>query len=634
MRKKLLLLLTISLFVLSGSAQDHFSYTTGVLVVGGGTGGISAGIQCARMGVPTLIAEPSPWLGGMLTAAGVSATDGNYQLHSGIWEEFREALYRHYGGAGALQTGWVSLIQFEPHVGDSIFKALAARERYLQVLYGLRFVSVLKEGAKIKGAVFENLSGKAVQVHAQIVIDATDLGDVLKEAGAAYDLGMDARSASGEKQAPPVANDIIQDLTYVAILKDYGVHNPYLITQEPKGYDPSVFRCSCKKGCEADTGVLDCNKMIQYGRLPNNKYMINWPRHGNDSYLNIVALPDSVRIAALQLAKAKTLHFIYYIQHELGFNNLGLADDEFPTSDQLPFIPYHREGRRVRGLVRLNVNHLLDPYHQLQPLYRTAIAVGDYPIDHHHQQYPGPVPKIDFPSVPSFSIPLGALVPEKVEGLVIADKGISVTNIVNGATRLQPCVLVTGQAAGALAALSVLHRQAPQAINIREVQEVLLHHKAYLLPFIDVAPDQSYFEACQRIGVTGILKGKGVPYQWANQTWFYPDSTILQKDFCEGLTDFDHNFRPPEIYCHKKGLTIADAMSIIKKYVNWLRRHGQLKSVRFANKWMEGEKGWSDWGLPDYKKDRLIRRWELAVLLDKTLDPFHLKQVNWSGQWQ
>ena len=49
------------------------------------------------------------------------------------------------------------------------------------------------------------------------------------------------------------------------------------------------------------------------------------------------------------------MRFIYFIQTQLGFKNLGLADDEFPTKDKLPFIPYHREGRRVKGLVRYKI---------------------------------------------------------------------------------------------------------------------------------------------------------------------------------------------------------------------------------------------------------------------------------------
>lgn len=91
----------------------------------------------------TIIVEPTTWLGGMLTAAGVSCTDGNDELHSGIWQEFREALYKHYGKRN-LFTGWVSKTCFEPSVGDSIFKAWAKQEKKLTVLYGWYFDRVLK----------------------------------------------------------------------------------------------------------------------------------------------------------------------------------------------------------------------------------------------------------------------------------------------------------------------------------------------------------------------------------------------------------------------------------------------------------------------------------------------------------
>ena len=65
-----------------------------VLVVGGGASGTAAGVQAARMGARTLIVEETPWLGGMLTSAGVSAIDGNYRLRGGIFGEFTDAQTR------------------------------------------------------------------------------------------------------------------------------------------------------------------------------------------------------------------------------------------------------------------------------------------------------------------------------------------------------------------------------------------------------------------------------------------------------------------------------------------------------------------------------------------------------------
>ncbi|MEO7394392.1 MAG: FAD-dependent oxidoreductase, partial [Chitinophagaceae bacterium] len=134
MKGRMILLLCFC-SMLAYSQRTVLSGATQVLVIGGGVGGTAAAIQSARMGVKTILVEPSTMLGGMLSAAGVSCTDGNDQLPGGMWEEFRQALYKHYG-RNKLNTGWVSNTNFEPHVGDSIFKAWAAKEKNLQVFFG------------------------------------------------------------------------------------------------------------------------------------------------------------------------------------------------------------------------------------------------------------------------------------------------------------------------------------------------------------------------------------------------------------------------------------------------------------------------------------------------------------------
>ena len=85
---------------------------TDVLVIGGGASGVSAGLQAGRLGVKTIIVEPTTWLGGMVTAAGVSAFDGNHDLPSGIFGEFRNKLYQVYGNPEKVSTGWVSMTLF------------------------------------------------------------------------------------------------------------------------------------------------------------------------------------------------------------------------------------------------------------------------------------------------------------------------------------------------------------------------------------------------------------------------------------------------------------------------------------------------------------------------------------------
>ena len=69
-------LLTIFLSLSLVTSARHYQ----VVVVGGGTSGVCAAVQSARLGAKTLLIDHTPWLGGMLTAAGVSATDGCYRL--------------------------------------------------------------------------------------------------------------------------------------------------------------------------------------------------------------------------------------------------------------------------------------------------------------------------------------------------------------------------------------------------------------------------------------------------------------------------------------------------------------------------------------------------------------------------
>ena len=92
-----LIVVGFTLCLASCSRPEHVD----VLVVGGGASGVSSGVQAARMGVPTMIVEETPWIGGMLTAAGVSCIDGNYKLQSGLFGEFADSLARRYGSGGS-----------------------------------------------------------------------------------------------------------------------------------------------------------------------------------------------------------------------------------------------------------------------------------------------------------------------------------------------------------------------------------------------------------------------------------------------------------------------------------------------------------------------------------------------------
>lgn len=597
---------------------------TKVLVVGGSTGGIAAGIQSARSGAQTLIVEQTQWLGGMLTAAGVSCTDGNNALRSGIWEEFRQALYKHYGTKN-LFTGWVSETCFEPHVGDSIFKAWSANEKNLQVVYGWYFEKAIKSGNVVTGASFINTKGKRLEVIATVTIDATDLGDVFASAGAGYDLGTEDSTQSGERIAPGKSK-VIQDLTWAATLKDYGKGANKTISA-PAGYDAAKYYCSTSEApCNGKPYAANTRKVLDYGKLrvskgQPDKYMLNWPAHGNDDYLDVVEMKPIDREKAYWQSKNQTIGFIYFLQTELKQKQIGLADDEMDHG--MAFVPYNREGRRVRGMVRLNIDHIRLPYNY--NLYRTGIAVGDYPVDHHHAQYPGKVPPIPFPQVPSFNVPLGALIPETVKGLIVCDKGISVSNIANGTTRLQPVVLLTGQAAGVLAAKSIAFLGNASAVELREVQDELLKNKCYLMPFLDVKADDPAWESVQRVGLAGIIKGEGKSEGWANKTFFYPDSLLEYTKLVAAMKVVYPMFR----YQTNTIPRYVSLENIINDYINISRSSGKpnvRKRVSEVNA-LAGK-----YNLPKKDRSAFLTRKEAAVYLNYFFD-FFAMGINVQGDY-
>ncbi|MEM9142147.1 MAG: FAD-dependent oxidoreductase [Bacteroidota bacterium] len=618
------MLLLALLFSFACEEPQEKPLNVDVLVVGGGASGVMAGIQSARMEVSTLVVEETPWLGGMLTSAGVSAIDGNYELSSGLWEEFRQELIMHYGGADSLMTGWVSNVLFEPHVAARILEKMTKKEPKLTVWHGIS----VKHLEKKEGLWHVDLDqdGHSKKVVARTVIDATELGDIAKVVGIPYDVGMDSRNETGEEIAPEKANDIVQDLTYVAILKDYGPGTDKTI-EKPANYDPTPFLCTCEGKCDEEQSLgraqWDCDKMMEYGKLPKGYYMINWPIFGNDYYLNLVEMNKEERQDALRKAKEFTLNYIYYLQTELGYKNLGIADDVYPTEDQLPFIPYHRESRRIKGVVQFDINDLARPFEQKDALYRTGIAVGDYPIDHHHHAYPEfkTLPDLHFYPVPSYTIPLGSLIPGELEDFIVAEKSISVTNLVNGTTRLQPVCILIGQAAGALAALAVKQGVAPKRVPVRDVQRALLDSGAYILPYSDIGIDEKGFAALQRIGATGILKGEGKNIGWKNHTHIYPDSLLTVAALQDGL----------------QGWLSMEAIPLTGTYVTrdelqtllsrWTHTEGETITTS-ALEALIAENNIQFSGDGAY-----MTRRDFALLLDSAVNPFEKRAVDHKGSF-
>ena len=469
--------------------------TTDVLVVGGGTGGTAAAIQCARRGVKTILVSEFPWLGGMLTSAGVAAPDGNELAawQTGLWGAYLEAL-RHKQ-PGGLDNGWVSLFTYNPIIGAKIFA------EWIRALPNLHWISrqipleVLRQGNRVTGVRFANY-----RIYAQITLDGTELGDILALAEVPYRWGWEWQGEFNELSAPVSANELtkrysVQAPTWVFILRDYENSAPSI----PLSASPATFQGTWDNyGSEI---------FLSYGRLSDSLFMINWPISGNDYGENLDRLiaSETSRQDFFEKAYHHSLNFAGFIQQQLG-KRYGLASNIFPhnlENGAFALEPYYRESRRLQGQITMIEQDILPiSGGTVAPLpvddqgNITAIAMGNYTNDHHY-------PEFNFSLQPKsirwggrwtgtpFTIPYGALIPQTVEGLLVCDKNISVSHIANGSTRLQPVVMNLGQAAGMAAALCIELNCQPREVPVREIQEALLTDSlapSGIIPLFNLVP--------------------------------------------------------------------------------------------------------------------------------------------------
>ncbi|WP_421656625.1 FAD-dependent oxidoreductase [Leptothermofonsia sp. ETS-13] len=491
-----------------------------VLVVGGGTGGTAAALQAARRGANTILISEFPWLGGMLTSAGVAAPDGNELLafQTGIWGAFlRELQQRQPEG---LDHGWVSFFTYDPRVGAQIFADWVAALPNLKWIHGQVPLEVLKQGDRITGVRFTEFA-----VRAHITLDGTELGDLLSLGEIPYRWGWELQSEFGEPSAPVAPTPLMQRYpvqvpTWVVIMQDYGTGAIAPEIATPPNYDEERFAGAWERhGVEA---------FLNYGRLPGNRLMINWPIRGNDYGEGVQRLIESrtAREQFLQEARWHSQGFAHFIQTQID-RRYGLAEDIFPLlpncsgGGAYALHPYYRESRRLKGQQILREQDILPiaggcvaslPMTVLGQGCTVAdnicdaIAIGNYPNDHHY-------PSGDIDLKPKsmrwggrwtgtpFTIPYRCLVPETVEGFLVCEKNISVSHIANGATRLQPVVLGIGQAAGMAAALCVEQQCQPQELGVRSLQEAMLTDTtapAAVIPLLTLPPEHPNWLNWQR----------------------------------------------------------------------------------------------------------------------------------------
>ncbi len=539
--------------------------TCDVLVVGGGTGGTAAALAAARAGRRVCLLEETDWIGGQLTAQGVSALDEHEHIErfggTRSYYALREAIRDHYRRLSPALAArphpnpgncWVTRLAFEPRVALDALLAMAAPHAdagRLKILTRTKAARAEVSRDRIESVLAVNLDdGRWTRIRSRIVIDATELGDLLPLVGAEYVVGAEIKTETGEPHALPAEpkTDCIQSFTYTFALERMAPGKRYVIPM-PERYrhyrdsQPYSLRIHVHGGeiygeetrwleyqmfepaPGTKGGLWTYRRLIDRSLFPsgsgylNDISMINWP--GNDyrdqSILDRTPLEQA---RALQDAKRVSLGFLYWLQTEAphpgatpGFPELKPRPDVFATGDALGKHPYIRECRRIRALrtiVEQEVSAECQGGARAQP-FEDSVGVGWYPIDIHTSGTD--VVEISSRTRP-FQIPLGALVPVRVKNLLAGAKNLGTTHITNGCYRLHPVEWNVGEAAGALAAFALKTGHDPAAIHAdparrRDFQRYLAKEGVPLYWFTDVGIDHSAFAALQLAAVTGEVEG-------------------------------------------------------------------------------------------------------------------------------
>ena len=355
-------------------------------------------------------------------------------------------------------------------------------------------------------------TGEETAVQSAYFLDATELGDLLPLTGTEFVTGAESQSETGEPHAAPFAQPDNQQAITVcfamshhagedhtlsrpddyAFWRDYvpaltpawpgrllslTYANPYTLEPRTLPFDPPGETANTVSGWWRYRRILAQHQFVPE-TIDKDICLVNWPM--NDYLLgNLVGVSAEQQAAHIQKANALSLSLLYWLQTEAprpdggtGWPGLRLRPDVTGTEDGLAKTPYIRESRRIRAEFTVLEQHVGTEARCAVTGERKedvraedfadSVGVGAYRIDLHPST--GGDNYIDISSLP-FQIPLGALIPVRMENLLPACKNLGTTHITNGCYRLHPVEWNIGEAAGLLAAAALEQSVTPRTIR-------------------------------------------------------------------------------------------------------------------------------------------------------------------------
>ena len=450
--------------------RAQMAATSDVLVVGGGPAGLGAALGAANAGANVILTERYGFLGGNATAAlvmplmsfhtqertpqkadAVTLLPGDHgtgkPVVAGVLTTLLERLVKAGGAISpSLQTGYV--VPFDPEV----FKLVALDlldEAGVRFLFHA-FASDVISNHQVNGVVFETKSGPVV-IRAHVVIDCTGDGDVAARAGVPYDIGRED-------------DQLAQPMTLMFRITEF----------ERKRFEAYVRRHPDQwRGVH---GLWDLiRKAVADGKLqlPREDILFFSTVHDrevsvNSTRVNRVLGTDVWDLSYAEWEGRRQMRQIatFLRQYVPGFDDGYIVQSGMHVGV--------RETRRIQGDYQLTANDILQARK-----FPDVIARSAYPVDIHNPAGIGTTLK-RLPPGEAYDIPLRCLLPQRVEGLIVAGRCISGTHEAHSSYRVMPVSMATGHAAGVCAALATREKRTPRTITASDVQNELIRQGADL----------------------------------------------------------------------------------------------------------------------------------------------------------
>ena len=396
-----------------------------VLVVGGGPAGIGAALGSARKGVKTLLIENHSFFGGVAAWAlgmPINQVRPRGKPRSAIHELLIQKLQAY--GDQAIRIVKHGLWCNVEYLKIAVLDAL--EQVGCQYLVHLRAADAIVENNRVVGVVVATKQG-LMRIRAKIVVDCTGDADVSYYAGAETMIDTDA----------------LMPMTLSLALTN--------IDAAKVKYDDIV------------NAIHNARK--QFSLIPSGFLEVNQIANSHSWYINHAGTADMGRIDATDphertkaecASRRQALDMVRAIRES---NNPDLEQIEWIGGGPQVSV---RETRRVKGVYVLTEEDAMTGRK-----FEDVIAWRSGFMD------PGGQRGADLVRMQIHDVPYRAIVPEKIDGLLMAGRCISTTHVGARSGKSMGNCMATGHAAGLAAAIAVKKGIMPREINVAELQDAL-----------------------------------------------------------------------------------------------------------------------------------------------------------------